>query len=58
MVHAIAPGATLDVVLVPATAVTSAADFTAAITATIRAAIACEASSTSPPPPTHPPPWR
>ena len=40
MVHAIAPGATLDVVLVPADATASAAGFTAAVTGVVRAAIA------------------
>jgi subtilase family serine protease len=40
MVHAIAPGATLDVVLVPGDAVSSAADFTAAVTGVVRAAVA------------------
>ena len=47
IVHAMAPGATLDVVLVPGTAVTSAADFTAAITATIHAAITQHAAVVS-----------
>jgi len=40
MVHAIAPGATLDVVLVPADAVASAANFTAAVTGVVQAAVA------------------
>jgi subtilase family serine protease len=40
IVHAIAPGATLDVVLVPSNAVASAGNFTAAVTGLIRAAIA------------------
>jgi subtilase family serine protease len=39
MVHAIAPGATLDVVLVPGDAVSSAANFTAAVTGLVRTAI-------------------
>jgi subtilase family serine protease len=39
IVHAIAPGATLDVVLVPANATASAANFTAAVTGLIHAAI-------------------
>jgi subtilase family serine protease len=39
IVHAIAPGATLDVVLVPANATASAANFTAALTGVIHAAI-------------------
>ena len=34
IVHAMAPGASLDVVLVPANAITSAANFTAAVTGT------------------------
>ena len=44
IVHAIAPGATLDVVLVPASAVTSAANVTAALTGVIRVAIAQHAA--------------
>jgi subtilase family serine protease len=44
MVHAIAPGATLDVVLVPADAASSAADFTAAITTMIQQGIALHAA--------------
>jgi len=40
MVHAIAPGATLDVVLVPADAVAGAANFTAAVTGVVQAAVA------------------
>jgi subtilase family serine protease len=44
IVHAIAPGATLDVVLVPHNAVASAANFTAAVIGTIRAAIAQRAA--------------
>ena len=40
MVHAIAPGATLDVVLVPDNARASTADFTAALTGLVRVAIA------------------
>jgi subtilase family serine protease len=36
MVHAFAPGATLDIILVPADAITSPADFAAAITKAIR----------------------
>jgi subtilase family serine protease len=40
MVHAIAPGAALDVVLVPADAVSSAANFTAAVTGLVRVAVA------------------
>jgi subtilase family serine protease len=39
MVHAIAPGAALDVVLVPADAITSAANFTTAVTGLIHVAI-------------------
>ncbi len=39
IVHAIAPGATLDVVLVPHNAIASAANFTAAVIGTIHAAI-------------------
>ena len=44
MVHAIAPGATLDVVLVPANAVSSPANFTAAVTGLVRTAIAQNAA--------------
>jgi kumamolisin len=44
MAHAIAPGATLDVVLVPANAVSSAANFTTAVTGVIRTAIAQHAA--------------
>jgi Subtilase family len=44
IVHAIAPGATLDVVLVPHTAITSAANFTTAVTVVVRAGIAQGAS--------------
>jgi hypothetical protein len=40
IVHAIAPGATLDVVLVPHTAITSAANFTTAVTGVVQAGIA------------------
>jgi subtilase family serine protease len=40
IVHAMAPGATLDAVLVPASATASAANFTAAVTGLIRAAVA------------------
>ncbi len=47
IVHAIAPGATLDVVLVPANATTSAANFTAAVTGTIHAAITQHAAVVS-----------
>jgi subtilase family serine protease len=47
IVHAIAPGATLDVVLVPHNAVVSAANFTAAVTGTIHAAIAANAAVVS-----------
>src|ERR1700722_4241708 len=47
IVHAIAPGASLDVVLVPANAITSAANFTAAITGTIHAAITQHAAVVS-----------
>ena len=39
VVHAIAPGATLDVVLVPLDATASAANFAGAVTGTIHAAI-------------------
>jgi subtilase family serine protease len=44
IVHAIAPGAALDVVLVPANATTSAAHFTAALTGAIHVAIAQHAA--------------
>jgi subtilase family serine protease len=44
MVHAIAPGATLDVVLVPGDAVSSAANFTAAVTGLVGTAIAQHAA--------------
>ncbi len=47
IVHAIAPGASLDVVLVPANATTSAANFTAAVTGTIHAAITQNAAVVS-----------
>jgi subtilase family serine protease len=47
IVHAIAPGATLGVVLVPANATTSAANFTAAVTGTIHAAITQHAAVVS-----------
>jgi len=47
IVHAIAPGASLDVVLVPANATTSAANFTAAVAGTIRAAISQHAAVVS-----------
>jgi len=40
IVHAIAPGATLDVILVPHNATASAADFTAAVTGLARVAVA------------------
>ena len=43
MVHAIAPGATLDVVLVPASAVTSSANFAAALTKVIQVGVAVHA---------------
>ena len=39
IVHTIAPGASLDVVLVPANAITSAANFTAAVTGLLHVAI-------------------
>ena len=45
--HAIAPGATLDVVLVPANAIASAANFTAAVIGTIHAAITRNAAVVS-----------
>jgi subtilase family serine protease len=44
MVHAIAPGATLDVVLVPQNATSSIADFTSAAVKVIRATIALHAA--------------
>jgi subtilase family serine protease len=47
IVHAIAPGAALDVILVPASATASAANFTAAVTGTIYAAIAQNAAVVS-----------
>ena len=47
IVHAIAPGASLDVVLVPANATTSAAHFTAAVTGLIRVAITQHAAVVS-----------
>ncbi len=47
IVHAIAPGATLDVVLVPHTAVADAANFTAAVTGVIHAAITQNAAVVS-----------
>src|SRR5580692_11950545 len=47
IVHAMAPDATLDVVLVPASATASAANFTAAVTGTIYAAIAQNAAVVS-----------
>ncbi len=47
MVHAIAPGAVLDVVLVPANATTSPAHFTAAVTGVIHAAITQNAAVVS-----------
>jgi subtilase family serine protease len=47
IVHAIAPSASLDVVLVPANATTSAANFIAAITGTIHAAITQNAAVVS-----------
>jgi subtilase family serine protease len=47
IVHAIAPGATLDVVLVPPDAVTSAAHFTAAVTGLLHAAMAQHAAVVS-----------
>jgi subtilase family serine protease len=47
IVHAIAPGAALDVVLVPSDAIASAANFIAAVTATIRTAITRHASVVS-----------
>jgi kumamolisin len=47
IVHAIAPGAVLDVVLVPANATTSPAHFTAAVTGLIHAAITQNAAVVS-----------
>jgi subtilase family serine protease len=47
IVHAIAPGATLDVVLVPHDATASTANFIAAVTGTIRVAIARKAAVVS-----------
>jgi subtilase family serine protease len=47
IVHAIAPGATLDVVLVPANATASAATFTAAVTGLIQVAITQHAAVVS-----------
>ena len=47
IVHAIAPGATLDVVLVPANAVASAANFAAAVTGVIHVAITQHAAVVS-----------
>ena len=44
MVHAIAPGATLDVVLVPADATSSTANFAAALTEVVRAGVALHAA--------------
>ncbi len=44
MVHAIAPGATLDVVLVPQDAASSSANFTAAVIKVIRAGVALHAA--------------
>jgi subtilase family serine protease len=47
MVHAIAPAATLDVVLVPADVTTSSANFAAAITAVIQEGVALHAAVVS-----------
>jgi subtilase family serine protease len=47
IVHTIAPGAALDVVLVPADAITSAANFTAAVTGLIHVAITQHAAVVS-----------
>jgi subtilase family serine protease len=47
MVHAIAPGATLDVVLVPADTTSSTANFAAALTEVVRASIALHAAVVS-----------
>jgi subtilase family serine protease len=44
MVHAIAPGATIDVVLVPQDATSSAANFAAALTKTVQAGVARHAA--------------
>ncbi|HEX3923560.1 MAG TPA: S53 family peptidase [Streptosporangiaceae bacterium] len=44
MVHAIAPGAALDVVLVPADATSSTANFAAALTEVVRAGVALHAA--------------
>ncbi len=44
MVHAVAPGATLDVVLLPQNAVSSSANFTAAATRLVRASVALHAA--------------
>ncbi len=44
MVHAFAPGATLDIILVPADAISSPADFAAAITKAIRESAALHAA--------------
>ena len=47
IVHTIAPGASLDVVLVPANAITSAANFTAAVTGLLHVAITQHAAVVS-----------
>jgi subtilase family serine protease len=47
MVHAIAPGATLDVVLVPENAVSSSADFATALTKVIQASVGLHAAVVS-----------
>ena len=47
IVHTIAPGASLDVVLVPANAMASAANFTAAVTGLLHAAITQNAAVVS-----------
>jgi subtilase family serine protease len=47
MVHAMAPGAALDVVLVPSDATSSSADFTAAITTVVREGVALHAAAVS-----------
>jgi subtilase family serine protease len=47
MVHAIAPGASLDIVLVPADAISSTANITAAITTVIQAGVALHAAVVS-----------
>ncbi|MGI9006246.1 MAG: S53 family peptidase [Streptosporangiaceae bacterium] len=44
MVHAIAPGATLDVVLVPQSAISSSANFAAAVTKVVQATVALHAA--------------